>query len=311
MSNSYEGVIVLGVPRSGTTLLRRLMNAHPAFICPPETNLLSGASRFLEEAEFAGGLSVGVIPGLAFAGFEQGAVRNRLREFLFSFWRDIRDKAGKSYWVEKTAVDVFHIDAIEALCADNCRYVCIVRHPLDVICSIADLTAKMQSYLPEIYQYVQRHRSPIDAYAQAWADGNARLARFVDEHPDWCIQIRYEDLVSTPATKMAEVCAFLNESTDCDALVARAMSDRSAAGLGDWKTYKKTEISSDSVDRHGELGQWTIARLSSVLNPMLDRFGYEKIGSAQSTDNDTERAQEFARLVASMKLSLGDQQPDE
>ncbi|MCA9663328.1 MAG: sulfotransferase, partial [Myxococcales bacterium] len=31
------GIIVLGAPRSGTTLLRRLLDAHPNIACPPET----------------------------------------------------------------------------------------------------------------------------------------------------------------------------------------------------------------------------------------------------------------------------------
>jgi protein-tyrosine sulfotransferase len=111
-AGGYEGIVVLGVPRSGTTLVRRLLNAHPRIACPPETNLLSAAARFLAEQRFAGGLSVGVIPGLDFAGFSEAEVLERFREFLFSFWREIARRAGKARWAEKTAVDVFHLDAI-------------------------------------------------------------------------------------------------------------------------------------------------------------------------------------------------------
>ncbi|HEY4117191.1 MAG TPA: sulfotransferase [Byssovorax sp.] len=32
----YEGAVILGPPRSGTTLLRRLVDAHPNLSCPPE-----------------------------------------------------------------------------------------------------------------------------------------------------------------------------------------------------------------------------------------------------------------------------------
>ena len=53
-----RGVVIIGTPRSGTTLLRRILDAHPAIACPPETYLLSGAARFLHEESFAQGLKI-------------------------------------------------------------------------------------------------------------------------------------------------------------------------------------------------------------------------------------------------------------
>jgi hypothetical protein len=61
------------------------------------------------------------------------------RRTLFSFLRDIAAQSGKPPWAEKTTVDIFHLDAIERICGDRCRYVCIVHHPLDVVCSLKDL----------------------------------------------------------------------------------------------------------------------------------------------------------------------------
>ena len=49
MPDDYEGIIVLGAPRSGTTLTQRLLAAHPQIACPPETYLLRACSRFLHE----------------------------------------------------------------------------------------------------------------------------------------------------------------------------------------------------------------------------------------------------------------------
>ena len=39
MTNDYEGVLIVGVPRRGTTLLRRIFDSHPNICCPPETYL--------------------------------------------------------------------------------------------------------------------------------------------------------------------------------------------------------------------------------------------------------------------------------
>ena len=49
MNPTPSFVVLLGFPRSGTTLLSRLLDAHPEISCPPETHLLSAASRFLSE----------------------------------------------------------------------------------------------------------------------------------------------------------------------------------------------------------------------------------------------------------------------
>src|SRR3972149_7016175 len=114
-SSDYEGIIVLGMPRSGTTLLRRLLNAHPNICCPPETNLLSAAARFLEEHRFSGGHSVGVANALAFSGYAEQEVDARLREFVFGFFREFSGREGKRRWAEKTAFDAFHLDEIEKL----------------------------------------------------------------------------------------------------------------------------------------------------------------------------------------------------
>ena len=302
--DDFEGVVVLGFPRSGTTLIRRLLNAHPALACPPESYLLSAASRFLEEADFAGGLSLGVLPGLAYSGFDRETVLARLREFLFGFWRDICANAEKRYWVEKTAIDIFHIPAIKSICGDRCRYVCIVRHPLDVICSLVDLTNKMQSFLPEIHTYVQRYRSPIHAYAHSWVDSNIGLCSFIDEQSTSCILLRYEDLVSDPVEQIRRVCDFLGQPTDYGKLIERAMRDRGAAGLGDWKTYEQAAVTTASVNRHNELDKWTISELAPILDPLMTRFGYEELRTHHPLVADgEERTKDLARMVARMKLS--------
>src|SRR5262249_61450483 len=42
---------VVGVPRSGTTLLRLMLDAHPALAIPPETHFLPKLIRLCQDAE--------------------------------------------------------------------------------------------------------------------------------------------------------------------------------------------------------------------------------------------------------------------
>src|SRR4051794_475101 len=90
--SAYDGVVILGFPRSGTTLLRRLLNAHPALCCPPETNVLNACGRFLAEHDIARGLKIGAVAGLAYSGIPEADVLGRLRALAFGLFADIRDR---------------------------------------------------------------------------------------------------------------------------------------------------------------------------------------------------------------------------
>ena len=302
-TSQYEGIIVLGAPRSGTTLVRRLLDAHPNICCPPETNLLSAASRFLNEDQFAGSLTVGVIPGLGFSGVKEREVLEPLRELVFGFFRRLAAAAGKKRWAEKTAFDSFHLDQIERLCGDSCRFICVFRHALDVVTSTKELCDKMETYLPELHAYIRRHASPFEAFAHAWVDINQGLLRFAREHPGSCIQVRYEDLVEDPAEQMSRVMAFLDEPADVSALVADGMAEAKGIGLGDWKTYETRKITKSSVGRWTrELSVSTVRRLAPIVNPTMGALGYALVEvDAPVSDEEARRIYQIGRMVTRAK----------
>jgi len=271
----YEGIVLLGVPRSVTTLTRRLVDSHPAIACPPETGLLSAAARFLREDTFQGGRILGVVPGLAHAGFTEAQVLERLREFTFRFLREAASRQGKQHWAEKSATDIFYLDAIERLCGDHCRFVGIVRHPLDVVCSTTELTLQMGMYLPELYAYVQRWPSPQQAFAHAWNDANRRLMDFARRRPDACLLVRYEDLTADPLAEMMKMCEFFGEATDVGQLLRNAFNTPDQRGLGDWKTQQTRRVESTSVGRWRQLPTWTVEQLTPIVEATMVELGYE------------------------------------
>lgn len=297
----YEGVIVLGSPRSGTTLLRRLLNAHPSIGSPPETNLLSAAARFIEEVPMAGGVTIGVLSGLAFSGFETQDTLERLREFIFGFFREIAKGSGKPVWAEKSGFDSFHVDGVQRICTDKVRYVCISRHPLDTICSIKELTDKMGVFLPELHEYVRTYPSLLEAFAHAWKDLNDRLLRLADENPDTVFSLRYEDLVSDPAPILERLFSFLGMPVDVEPILAEGLGSQDAVGLGDWKTYQKRTIDASSVGRWASLDDWTVARLASIVGPTMERLGYEHIEADAPDEEDARRQFQFGLMVARMR----------
>jgi protein-tyrosine sulfotransferase len=297
----YEGIIVLGSPRSGTTLLRRLLGAHPNIACPPETNVFTAIGRFLKEDPIAEGVRLGPVSGLAFAGIPPDETIGRLRELCFGFFRSIAQKQGKPRWASKTAWDCFYVDEIERLCGDHSQFICIRRHGLDVICSVQELCLENESYQRELYDYVRRHPFPLEAFAHMWVDVTERIARFAAAHRANTLEIRYEDLAADPRQVMSQVFEFVGETPDA-AIVERALANKSDVGFGDFKAYQRTSIDQASVGRSKSLSPHTRSQLGKIINPTLEASGYPLAPTlAERSDDDVRRRHELGLLVQAMK----------
>lgn len=296
-ANRDEGILVLGAPRSGTTLLRRLLDAHPNIDCPAETNVFAASGRFLRSERIAGGVRVGVLEGLAHAGFAREDVLARLREFAFSFHREHARRQGKKRWAAKTAFDAFYLDEIEMLCGDRSAFVCIERHGLDVACSLHELCERNGVYLGELHAYLVRHPAPLEAFAHVWVDRTRALRAFLERHPDRAVRIRYEDLVADPDATMSRVLSFLGERWTAS-LRRKALASREGLGLGDWKTYGRDAIDAESVGRWRKLPRDTVGRLGAICNETLERCGYEAVDiPAEPAPAQSQRRHELGLLL--------------
>lgn len=300
MTSPLAGIMIFGTPRSGTTLLRRLMDAHPNIACPGETNVFTACGRFLRADRIAEGVRVGALDGLAYAGFEPSEILSRLREMAFWFHQEYAARQGKPRWASKTAFDSFYLNELEALCSDHVRYVCIQRHGLDVACSMEDLTRKNGGFLPELHEYVRRHPMTLEAFAHAWVDLASNIRSFAQRHLDNALLVTYEDLVSAPNETMESIMSFVGERWSAD-LVGRALEQRSNLGLGDWKTYARTTIDASSVGRWRKLSRDTIRRLAEICNPTLMACGYQPVAVDEQGEIDVRRRYELGLLLQGMQ----------
>ncbi|MFT7521824.1 MAG: protein-tyrosine sulfotransferase [Kiritimatiellia bacterium] len=296
--DGYEGIIVLGCPRSGTTLLRLLLDAHPRIACPPEPVVFARVGRLLREDPLAEGLSFGLRSGMAFSGVDREHTLGAVRELAFGLMRDLADRAGKPRWASKTAMDAFYVDEIEELAQHHARFICITRHGLDTVCSLRDLCESNNVYLPEVHRYVQRHPFLLEALAHLWVDVSRRVQRLASEHPETALSIHYEDLVARPLDVMQRVCTFLGEQYTED-LVSVALDGSHGAGFGDASALSRTTIDSARVGRHRELSPHTRGRLAPIVNAALVEQGYEPI------DAGPERSQEAAQRLRELGVAVG------
>lgn len=303
----YEGVIVVGAPRSGTTLMRRILDAHPEIACPSETNVFSACARFLQSETIAEGLDVGVLSGLAFAGFDEDAVLAAVRELAFGFHRRYAESQGKPRWASKTAFDIFYLDTIERLCAGHAKFICLQRHGLDVAVSLKDLCEVNGTYLRELHEYIRRYPRPLEAFCHAWVDVNRTMHAFIGRHPDNTMLLKYEDLTADPGEATRRIARFIGVEWH-SGWIADSLGEPGLPGLGDWKTYDRKTIDTQGVGRWRKLSKHTIGSLGAICNPMLEASGYDPVPvPPQRTREEARKRHELGLRMRGLRSPGGTQ----
>jgi protein-tyrosine sulfotransferase len=295
MSPHHQAILVLGMPRSGTTLLRRLLDAHPRICCPGETFLLRASAKFIQGERIASGIEYGVLGGLRALGFAEEDILAALRQLTFGLLDQLAHQDGKPRWANKTAVDCFYLKEVERIYGDHAYFVVVIRHGLDVVCSLQEFTQELQAYISELHTYVARYPRPLEAFAHAWADVTSDLLAFAERRPN-AILVRYEDLVNEPEQTLRRLFAFVEEPWHAS-VVEAAFRKSEVKGLGDWKGYGAAGINAASIGRWRSLPRSTIAELAPIVGPVLERCGYPPVETERPrTADEAMRHYELAMM---------------
>jgi hypothetical protein len=203
---SSSPTVVLGVSRSGTTLLKAMLDAHSQLAIPSESYFLPqlwdrhGAEP--EREAFVEDLRR--LERLREWGVDPEAVRARLparptfAQAVQSIFQLYAESRRKPRFGEKTPLYMQHLDVLDRAFPDA-RYVHIVRDGRDAAVSLLAMTRKPRFNL-------SRPRG-IGDFAVAWQREVRGAQAFGRTHPYH--ELRYEDLVEQPESHLREVCAFL------------------------------------------------------------------------------------------------------
>jgi protein-tyrosine sulfotransferase len=268
-----DPVFVLCNGRSGSTLLRFLLDAHPELACPPETNLpglcvqLATVWSLIEGAPLSAnrGDEPPEVPEAAIAG-----VRETMDRMVGSYL----GRRGKKRYCDKSLGTARYAPLL-ARVYPQARFVCVYRHPMDVIASGVEACPwGLNGYGFDPY-IAATPGNVVTALANFWAD-NVRVTLAAEERfADQCFRLRYEDLVSDPETVMAELFDFLGVAAVPGISEACFSAERERFGPADYKIWYTSKVSPDSVGRGWTVPAGMIAPpLLDAINEMAGRLGY-------------------------------------
>jgi len=203
---------VVGVNRSGTTLLRMMLDAHPQLTIPPETHFVP---ELIDAAEEPSPTPEALLATITRQrewgdfGLTEEELLERFRaieplnagDALRAFYSAYAERVGKPRWGEKTPIYVKSMRKIERALPEA-RFVHVIRDGRDVALSIRDRAVK---------------EHPIDRIAERWVRRITR-AREQAKRLAHYEEIRYENLILDTRATLELVCEFYELPWD-DALL--------------------------------------------------------------------------------------------
>jgi hypothetical protein len=266
-------LIVLGVRRSGTTLLRVMLDRSPALAVPDESYFVPQLARRHGSPVDPEALvdDLRRLPTLVEWGLAPEAAAERLRpgmttgEAISAVFEAYAAQRGKERWGDKTPLYMQYLPLLERL-FPQARFVHLIRDGRDAALSYLAV--------PEgIMTAGWGHPRNARGFACQWATeirGAQALGRQVGLGR--YLEVRYEELVASPETELRRICGFAALAYDDDMLGyvgetdsarkehQRRLNEPPRVGVRDWRS---------------EMAPADVAAFEAVAGDLLDELGYD------------------------------------
>jgi hypothetical protein len=261
-------VFLVGCHRSGTTLVRYLLDAHPVFTVPPESKFIAAIEAFL--------LYPQALRGLGQLGVTQERVAAEMRRLIDTFFTEYASRHGKRRWIDKTPNYYRLLPLIDRLYSATALYLFIVRHPFDTIDSLqrCPYFAVDHPEDPDVARAIACYGRSRSGWAKYWVEVYTAIESFAEGHCQRCLVFKYEDLVNDPHGTLASILRFLGEGDLPDDLVANAFAMQHTHGDGDWKIRDAVSIYTTSVDKWTRWALDERLALWDIVGGVASRHGY-------------------------------------
>jgi hypothetical protein len=276
MNALAEPVFVLCNARSGSTLLRFLLDAHPDLACPPETELPSLCDQLAKTWSLLTGSPLLTSAGNKPPEIPEAAVAG-IRHTMGVMAGQYLTRRGKRRYCDKSLHTAGHADLLMRAFPDV-KFLCLYRHPMDVIASGMEACPWGLTGFGFDPYVAGTPGNSVMALARFWADHVNKILGVEDRFPGRCHRVRYEDLVAEPDAVADEIFDFLGAQRVPGISQVCFAPERERLGPADYKIWNTTKITADSVGRGWSLPASRIdATVLSTVNELAGKLGYIKI----------------------------------
>jgi len=272
---------IVGASRSGTTLLRLMLNKHPNICVPNELHFFKHFANIFDLKE-----GTCVVPQAVFLNrvesyltsreqvFGPGVVESclnyvrhnkiknikKIYEAILKIWAQ---SEGKSHWGEKTPANLFYVDVLARM-FPLAKFVYLLRDPRGVVNSMNKF-----KYLPSdtVVNTYNWHRSVTVGYSRLCASTREENR----------IEVKYENLVQDPSSSMQRILHFLQEPYDASVLSFYKDSEDVMNGRVLTPTIKRPVSAHRAYKWKDEMNPRDIAMVEYLCRPEMESMGYEVV----------------------------------
>lgn len=221
-------LFVIGAPRSGTTMLERMLSSHSMIQGGPEPHLLTPLAHLgpwdkVDKAPYDHVLAAEsqklFIEELPNGEADYWAACRAYCDALYGQF--LTGKGDKPICLDKTPAYGLILPFMQKVFPDA-KYIVLTRHPLAMFSSFAN------SFFDGDYQTAHDYNPLINRYVPA-------LAKFLRQEETPFLHVRYEDLVKDPEAWFEKICAHIEIPFEADAINygQKAQVEKPSKGLGD------------------------------------------------------------------------------
>jgi len=273
MSMQERMLFIIGTPRSGSTMLERMLESHSEIYGRPEPHLMTPLAHLgywanVDKAPFDHVLAaestrqfVDDLPNT------EADYYDACRAYADTLYGRMLEPTGKRYFLDKTPAYGLVVPFLAKL-YPQAKFIVLTRHPLGIFSSFAN------SFFDGDYQLAQEYNPLLNRYVPV-------MAWFLREQPVPMIHVRYEDVTSEPEKKVREILDFLDLPFE-EGCVEYGRKQPEVKGLGDPLGVKKhTRPVTTSIAKWAEelaYDQTKLALMEDVIGQLdpedLKTWGY-------------------------------------
>lgn len=269
--SSVSPIFIMATARSGSTLLRYIIDTHPDICCPAELNLGNLCAQLLRVHSLT---TAQVSPA-----HQERETRQRIyaeiRQTVSDIMRPYAKARNKKRWCDKSGANLAHADWFKKV-FPGAKYICLHRHCMDVVHSLLELSRF--GFADWNVDYVYKNpRNFVVAMAEYWADYTEKLLAFERRNAADCFRIKYETLVTDPAATLEQLFAFLGVDWD-GSLLDKIFSVHHDRGPGDIKVPFAKDIHKNSIGKGSTIPGSHLGGMRERVNLLLEELGYSIVG---------------------------------